>query len=142
MTNATIAETAFAGFVRGHLGDFHPDAVDFIRAYVGSIDHDREALRQVLRRQIPAFEVVASLADGGRLLPTPDSEGESVPLPSAGVQMHQVMPAYGSRRIGHVLRQGCGWAAFHHREPNQACVVGVPQLDAVIGVFVEHFASL
>ena len=133
MTAPTITEKQFALFVRGHRGDYVGEAAAVVADFVESISEDRETLRRVLTQQIPPFLRVSDI-------PVAAPDGRCV-LPAA-IRVVQVLPAGGCCRIGHIVLTPIGWAAFHYGDPERAVATDADQLDAVIEVFVEHFATM
>lgn len=129
-----VTEAQFAAFVAEHRGDYTGDAALMVRAFVESIGHDGATLLRILTRQVPAFELIS-----GRTVPAPDGM-RALPAYEQGV--HQVVPALGLCRIGHVARAREGWVGFHYRGPYKSVVVAATQLEAVIAVHVAHFVTL
>lgn len=133
MTEVAITDEQFAAFVREHRGDYTGEAADIVAAFVEQIGGDRSALRRLLCRQVPPFELVSDY-----VVATPTGKQE---LPNVA-RVAQVVPADGSCRIGHVVQTDLGWLAYHYATPTQQIGVGTEQLYAVVRVFVEHFITI
>ena len=135
MTGLVVTKAQFVAFVAEHRGDYTGEAAQVVRAFVESIGHDGAQLLRILTRQAPAY----NLAAPGQTVPAPDG---SLDLPVYEQGVHQVVPAQGLYRIGHVVRFREGWAGFHWRTPYTTVITAATQIEAVIAVYIAHFVTL